>query len=159
MKSTKYNVGWGFGLTSGVITTLGLMIGLYSSTFSKGIVLAGIFTVAIADAFSDALGMHVSQEAQNRHSVRSIWESTLATFISKFGFALTFVVPVFLLPLNTAINVSVLWGLLILGIFSYFLAKKQKAPSLPVVSEHLVIALVVITITHYLGDWIGKVFG
>ena len=125
----SFKTGFSFGLTSGIITTLGLIVGLHAGTHSKIAVMGGILTIAIADAFSDALGMHVSQEAQNRHSVRSIWESTLATFISKFGFALTFVVPVFLLPLNTAINVSVLWGLLILGIFSYFLAKRQKAPS------------------------------
>jgi hypothetical protein len=43
--------GISFGLTSAVITTLGLMVGLHSGTHSKIVVLAGILTIAIADAF------------------------------------------------------------------------------------------------------------
>ncbi|MBW2265656.1 MAG: hypothetical protein JRF28_05735, partial [Deltaproteobacteria bacterium] len=49
--------GLSFGLTSGTITTLGLMVGLHSGTHSKLVVLGGILTIAIADAFSDALGI------------------------------------------------------------------------------------------------------
>jgi hypothetical protein len=44
-----------FGLTSGTITTQGLMIGLYSGTNSRGVVIGGILTIAIADSLSDAL--------------------------------------------------------------------------------------------------------
>ena len=51
--------GISFGLTSAVITTLGLMVGLHSGTHSKIVVLADIPTVAIVDAFSDALGIHI----------------------------------------------------------------------------------------------------
>jgi hypothetical protein len=38
-----------FGLTSGTITTLGLMIGLFSGTNLRGIVIGGILTIAITD--------------------------------------------------------------------------------------------------------------
>lgn len=57
---TSWKTGISFGLTSGVITTLGLMAGLYSGTHSRAIVIGGILTIAIADAMSDALGIHVS---------------------------------------------------------------------------------------------------
>ena len=73
-----------FGLTSGVITTLGLMVDLHSFSGSKLVIIGGIFTIAIADAFSDALGLHVSEEAEDIHSDREIWESTISTFFSKF---------------------------------------------------------------------------
>jgi VIT1/CCC1 family predicted Fe2+/Mn2+ transporter len=86
-------VGFSFGLTSGIITTLGLMIGLYSGTHSKLAVLGGILTIAIADALSDALGIHISEESENKHTTKEIWESTISTFFSKFIFALTFVIP------------------------------------------------------------------
>ena len=49
--------GISFGLTSAVITKLGLMVGLPSGTHSKVVLLAGILTIAIADAFSDVLGI------------------------------------------------------------------------------------------------------
>ena len=51
-----FRTGASFGLTSGVLTTLGLIVGLYAGTHSKLAVMGGIFTIAIADALSDALG-------------------------------------------------------------------------------------------------------
>ena len=148
--------GFSFGLTSAIITTLGLMVGLHSGTHSKPVVIGGILTIAIADAFSDALGIHISEESENRHTTKEIWESTLSTFLFKFVFALTFVIPVLLLQLSTAIIVSVIWGLLLLGTFSFYIAKEQKTKTWMVIAEHLLIALVVIIITHYVGGWIGQ---
>jgi len=72
-----------FGLTSAVITTLGLMVGLSSGTGSKMAVLGGVLTIAIADAFSDALGIHVSEESENVHTTKEIWGATAATFLAK----------------------------------------------------------------------------
>lgn len=151
-------IGFSFGLTSGIITTLGLMVGLHSGTHSKLAVLGGILTIAIADAFSDALGIHITEESENIHNVKEIWESTVSTFFSKLVFALTFVIPVLLFELTTAIMVSVIWGLSILCILSFKMAKGQKRKTWIVVAEHLIIALVVITITHFVGHWISSLF-
>ncbi|MBW2566218.1 MAG: VIT1/CCC1 transporter family protein, partial [Deltaproteobacteria bacterium] len=74
--------GLGFGLNSGVITTLGMMVGLSASTQSRLAVIGGIIAIAIADAFSDAVGMHISEESENRHTEKEIWESTLSTLAS-----------------------------------------------------------------------------
>ena len=74
---TSLRTGFSFGLASGTITTLGLMVGLHSGTHSKLAVFGGVLTIAIADAFSDALGIHVSKESENKHSVKEIWESIL----------------------------------------------------------------------------------
>ena len=155
----SWTVGFSFGLTSGIITTLGLMVGLHSGTHSKLVVIGGVLTIAIADAFSDALGIHVSEESEKKHTTKEIWESTIATFLSKFVFALTFIVPLMLLQLATAIIVSVVLGLSLLGLFSFYIAKEQEVKPWKVVIEHLVIALVVIIITHYAGGWISSTFG
>ena len=137
-------IGFSFGLTSGIITTLGLMVGLYSSTNSMFIVIGGILTIAIADAFSDALGIHISEESENHHTSREIWESTLSTFLTKFFFALTFIVPVLLFQLQTAIIAAVIWGLGLLTVFSYIISKQRKANPWKAIAEHLVIAVIVI---------------
>ena len=150
-------IGLSFGLTSAVITTLGLMVGLHSGTHSKLVVLGGILTIAIADAFSDALGIHISEESENAHTPRQIWGATVVTFFAKFLFALTFAVPVLLLSLTVAIWVSLAWGLTILTVLSYAIARSQGERPWRIVGEHLLIAVVVITITHYVGDLIGKV--
>ena len=149
--------GISFGLTSAVITTLGLMVGLHSGTHSKVVVLAGILTIAIADAFSDALGIHVSVEADITHTTKQIWGATVVTFLTKFLVAMTFVVPVLLLSLSTAIVVNLIWGMSILSVLSYIIAKSQGEPAWKIVGEHLLIAIVVISITHWLGDWIGMI--
>jgi VIT1/CCC1 family predicted Fe2+/Mn2+ transporter len=147
--------GISFGLTSAVITTLGLMVGLHSGTHSKIVVLAGILTIAIADAFSDALGIHISEEAENIHTARQIWGATIATFLTKFLFAMTFMVPVLLLCLSNAIIVSLIWGMSILVVLSYLIARSQGEPPWKIIGEHLMIALVVIAITHWVGDWLS----
>lgn len=147
--------GISFGLTSGIITTLGLIVGLHSGTHSKIVVIGGILIIAIADAFSDAFGIHISEESENIHTAKEIWESTIYTFLSKFIFTLIFVVPLLLFELSIAIIISVILGLLILSIFNFIIAREQKRRPWKVIAEHLIIALVVIIITHYVGDWIG----
>ena len=147
--------GIAFGLTSAVITTLGLMVGLHSGTHSKIVVLGGILTIAIADAFSDALGIHVSKEAENVHTVKQIWVATAATFLAKFLFSLTFAVPIIVLPLSSAIIVSLFWGMSILAILSIAMAKAQGKAPWKIAGEHILIALVVIGITHFVGDWVS----
>ena len=148
--------GLSFGLTSGIITTLGLMVGLHSGTHSKLVVIGGILIIAIADAFSDALGIHMSEESENKHTTVEIWEATIATFFAKFIFASTFIIPLLLFPLSTAIVVSVVYGLVLLSLFSLFMARDQGEKAWKVIAEHLLIAVVVIVLTHYVGDWIGK---
>jgi VIT1/CCC1 family predicted Fe2+/Mn2+ transporter len=151
---TSFKTGLSFGLTSGVITTLGLMMGLHSGTHSRTVVIGGIVTIAVADALSDALGIHIAEESRNNGKVSEIWESTIATFVAKFLIATTFVAPVLWLPLEDAMTVSVVWGLSLLGVLSYFLARAQKIPAWKVIAEHLAIGISVIASTHYLGDWI-----
>lgn len=150
--------GLGFGLTSGVITTIGLIVGLYSSTSSKLAVIGGILSIAIADAFSDALGMHVSEESTLKKSNGSVWESTIATFFAKFFFALTFIVPFLIFTLSTATIVSVAWAFLLIIIYNYSLAKREKVNPLGVISQHLLIAIIVVIITYYLGKLVDFYF-
>lgn len=121
-------------------------------------VIGAILTIAIADAFSDALGIHISEESENKHTPREIWESTISTFVSKFLFAMTFIVPVLFLKLEIAIIISVLWGLLLLALFSYYLAKEQNVKPWKVILEHLFIAIVVVVATYYVGMWIRSIF-
>lgn len=156
--NNSLNKGLSFGLTSGIITTLGLIVGLNAGTHSKVAVIGGILTVAIADAFSDALGIHISEESQNNISNKSIWEATLATLISKFIFASTFVVPFLIFELSQAVLISVIWGFLVLSIFNYFLARKKGKNQWNIILEHLAIGLLVVLITYFVGNWIAAVF-
>ena len=154
----SFKVGISFGLTSGVITTMGLMVGLYAGTQSFQAVVGGVLTIAIADSFSDALGMHLHEESENEHTPQEIWESTLATFVSKLFFSSTFLFPIFLLKLNQAMIVSVVWGLTLVTVLSYLIARQQKEHPLKIILEHVLIAIAVIVITHFVGLYIYKMF-
>ncbi len=151
--------GLSFGLTSAIITTLGLMVGLHSFSGSKSIILGGILTIAIADACSDAFGIHIAEESETIHTKKEIWVSTFATFGTKFGFALTFMIPVLILELDMAITVGVVWGIFILTLLSYVIARDQREIPWKIIGEHVLIASLVIVATHYIGDWIAEFFG
>ena len=145
--------GFGFGLTSGIITTLGLIIGLYSGAYSRKVIIGGILTIAVADALSDALGIHIAEESK-KHPTIEIWEATLSTLFSKFVFAITFLVPMLIFSLKRAIVVSIIWGLLLLTVFSIYVAKERGGNPWKVVMEHICIAVLVIILTYYVGIFI-----
>jgi VIT1/CCC1 family predicted Fe2+/Mn2+ transporter len=155
MKHTL-KTGLSFGLTSAIITTLGMMVGIYSGTRSRVTVLGSILIIAIADALSDALGIHMSEESENVHTPGEIWESTLYTFLSKFIFASTFIVPILVLDLKLAVIVSIIWGLSLLTVFSFYLARNEKTAVWKVICEHIFVALVVIIATHSVGLFIRR---
>ena len=115
-------------------------------------------TIAIADAFSDALGIHISEETENVHTPAQIWTATFATFFAKLFFALLFIIPVLLLSLQTAVLASIAWGLSILGLLSYRMAKEQNEKPHKVIAEHLLIAITVIVLTNFIGKWISAIF-
>jgi len=150
--------GFSFGLTSGIITTLGLMIGLNASTGQKIVVIGGILSIAIADSFSDALGIHIAEESDKSKTHRQVWAATIATFFSKFLFSSTFIIPVLLFQLPIAIIISVVYGLSLLGYLSYRIAKSNKKKPFNVICEHICIAIVVIALTHLAGKLISTLF-
>lgn len=154
----SWATGLSFGLTSGVITTLGLIVGLHSGTHSRMVVMGGIMMVAISDAMSDALGIHISEEARNSSSARHVWEATLATFLSKFVIAMTFLFPIVLHPLGEAIVISVIWGLLLLTALSYFVAEAQSISPWRAIVEHVIIACLVVAISYAIGSWVRSTF-
>jgi len=154
--------GLGYGLTSGVITTLGMMVGLNAGTGSKAAVLGGIMIIAVGDSMSDALGIHISEEASAANKAErdhsAAWGASISTFIFKVIFASIFIIPVLLLPLDTAVWTSVAVGMFLIALFSYIFAKRQEASVVHVVGEHLAIAILVVILTHLIGDAVSYFF-
>jgi VIT1/CCC1 family predicted Fe2+/Mn2+ transporter len=147
-----------FGATSGVITTIGLIAGLNAGTNSVAAVLGGILVIAVADSLSDALGIHLAEEADPDTSHEHVWSATVSTFLTKFIFAITFAIPVLLLPLWPAVLASVAWGLLVIAVLSYFIARSQDSPPLAIIGEHVLIAVIVVVASHYIGVWVNTMF-
>lgn len=159
IKNKGARTGIFFGATSGVITTIGLIVGLHAGTQSIVAVLGGILVVAVADASSDAMGIHLAEEANPDSTYDHIWAATIWTFITKLVVALTFALPLLWLPLQTAVIVCVSWGLLVITLLSVYLARVQRGNTLHVITEHLGIAIVVVTVSYFIGIWVRTSFG
>ena len=155
----SYLKGIGLGLTTGVITTLGIMVGLYSGTHSRLAVIGGIIVLALADGLSDAVGMHISEEAGRISTRKQIWEATIFTFLSKLGFTLTFLIPILLLEIRFAINVCIAWGLILISIFSTYIARSRGETAHKVVLEHVLLTITVVLASHYIGVFVHETFG
>ena len=158
LKNKGARTGVFFGATSGVITTIGLIAGLNAGTNSVVAVLGGILVIAVADAMSDAMGIHLAQEADPESTDEHIWAATVWTFVTKLIVALSFALPLIWLPLQAAVAVSVGWGFLVITALSAHLARVQQVRMLNVITEHLAIAIVVVAISHFIGVWVASAF-
>lgn len=153
----NYQTRFSFGSSAAIITNLGLIIGLYSSSNAKFSIIASILVIAIADNISDSFGIHIYQESELL-SRREVWFSTAGNFLSRLLVSLGFVALIIFLPIHLAVTVSLFYGLGLLALISYIIAKEGKASPLMTIGEHLGIALVVIVLSEFVGKWLLSVF-
>lgn len=152
-----------FGLTTAVITSLGMIVGMHSATSSKLAVVAGIVVMAIADGLSDAVGLHTAEEAEvengkSKHTPKEIWLTTLFAFLSVAGFTLTFAIPILIFPVETAVFLAIAWGILLLILLNFCVAKIRKENPVKLVFEHILLAIFVIIVSHLVGNLIAAGF-
>ena len=151
--------GLSFGLTSAVISSLGIIVGLEAATSSKLAVVSALVVMAVADGLSDAMGIHLAEESKNRYTSKEVWQSTVFAFLGVCGFSMTFIVPVLFLSFPMNILVSIVWGITLLSLLSFYIAKQQGKNPLKVIFEHDVIAILVVIVSYYLGVllnvWLG----
>ena len=147
-----------FGITSGIITTLWLIVWLESWVGTKMAVIWGILIIAIADSLSDALWILVSQESQERISFKSLWHSAVATFSAKFIFALTFIIPIMFFDLHIATIINVLWWLAVLTILTRRIAIQHNKNKIRMILLHLTVAGAVVILTYFVWSFIHRFF-
>ena len=147
--------GLSYGVVSGVVTTLGLLIGLIGSGASKNTAIAGVLTIAFADALSDSLGMHVSEESNKNSTNRQIWRATISTAVGKMVFGLSFVLPIVVMPITLAVIVDMVWGIIALSVISYVIAKNNKEKVSSVLIEHIGITIIVVIGSFLIGKLIN----
>ncbi|MCX6788876.1 MAG: hypothetical protein WCO21_02175 [bacterium] len=146
-----------FGATSAIITNMALIAGLHNSANAKLSIIGSLFVIALADNLSDSMGIHIYQEAETS-STRDVWFATGTNFLARLAVSLGFITIVFLLPLDIAVYVSALYGLVVLAIFSYVIGKIRNVHPIYSAVEHVVIAIIVIFVSNYLGNFISGGF-
>jgi VIT1/CCC1 family predicted Fe2+/Mn2+ transporter len=146
-----------FGITSAIVTSLALMLGLDQTRDPKTSIIGALLLIAIADNVADSLGIHIYRESvPGAESNPRI--NTISNFAVRLGVMMLFVGAVYALPLTYAIVISVAAGLVLLTILSYYIALNQKTSVAMSIVHHLGIAIVVILLSHFLGQFIGDMF-
>ena len=148
-----YQTKFSFGATSAIITSLGLIIGLDSLAHPKLSIVGGILVIAIADNISDSVGIHIYQESECITD-REVWFSTLSNFFTRVLVSLTFIILVLALPIKLAVSCSIVWGLLLLALMSYTIAKGRGVNPYKAIFEHISIATLVIIASSFVGKFL-----
>ena len=144
-----------FGISSATLTTLGIMVGLDAATSSEIAVIGGIASVAVADSLSDSLSMYASKKSERGSSQRNAIKSAFATFIGKFIFSLTFMIPILLFSLKQAVFIDLIWGLILLVLVNIQIAYFKEENITKEVMLNLLIAAVVIILSSLTGKLIA----
>lgn len=146
-----------FGATSAIVTSLAFIVGLSKNINPKLTIIGSLLVIAVADNISDSLGIHIYQESDLKKP-KVIRASTFSNFLTRFLVILIFISLVAFLPINYAVIFSIILGVSLLSVLSYYIAKEQKVNPYFAILEHLAIAVIVVVVSSFLGEWIMNIF-
>ena len=152
-----YQTKFSFGATSAIITNLGLISGLWTGMHPKLAIIGAMLLIAIVDNISDSVGIHIYQESELLNT-REIWISTFTNFFTRILVSLSFVLLVIILPIKPAVISSIIWGLTLLAVLSYTIAKDEEVNPFFAMFEHVGIAIAVIILSNYIGGFVISKF-
>jgi vacuolar iron transporter family protein len=146
-----------FGSAAAIITNVSLIVGLGSAQAGKGPIIGALLTIAIADNISDSLGIHLYKESEGYGGSMPLL-ATVLSFTARLVVSLSFVVVVLALPVSIAIPTAIVWGLLLLTVLSYLINRSRNQNSIMEIVRHLFVAVIVISLSRYVGYLIAKYF-
>jgi VIT1/CCC1 family predicted Fe2+/Mn2+ transporter len=145
-----------FGIMDGVITVLGVLVGLGAMGSRTGAII-GVLAAGIADAMANAAGFHVSQETEDHHSRHEVFMSTTLCFLATLLTMFLFLLPLFLLTLRAAIYVSVLLGIAMLIGLGTFVSSYRKINKRDLIIEYVVVGLFVVAASYAAGTFVASI--
>lgn len=143
------------GATAAITTSMGLIAGLTQGDSAKTGIITGLLIIGIADNISDTLGLHMYKESEGA-SDQDVNSFTYGNFIVRLLLALTFILIVLFFSSTTAFIISSVWGLVLLAVLSYLIAKSKKINHWQQIIRHLLVAIIVIAGSKLLGNLILK---
>jgi vacuolar iron transporter family protein len=142
-----------FGVTSAIITNLGIITGLDTLAHPKLSIIGALLVIALADNMSDSFGIHIYQESEHL-SKKEVWLSTLTNFFSRLFVSALFIALIVFLPIKIATVCSVICGLLILTVMTYAIARQRKISPYSAILVHTIIALLVVAASNFIGAFL-----
>ena len=154
---TRRLTNFSFGATSAIVTSLAFIVGLSRSINPNLTIIGLLLLFAIADNISDSLGIHIYQESELKKT-KVVIASTFYNFLTRFLIVLSFILLVALLPIDYAVVVSIIYGISLLVILTYFIAKEEKVNPYKAILWHVAIAILIIIVSNFIGMWIRNIF-
>jgi len=144
-----------FGVTSAIMTSLTIIIGL-SWAASNITIITALLIIAIADNISDSFGIHIYQESK-RINPKEVKTTTANNFIARMLITFVFILFVIFMPINLAIIFSIIFGITLLTILSYLISKSQEIRPYSSIIRHLTIAIILMASSFILKYIILKI--
>jgi len=128
--------GVAFGTMDGLITILGVVIGIASATESSGAVVIAGLVAGLANAFGNTFGFYASelaeraehiQENQHLSSMTETRRSTVLAFLHSLASTIVIVAPFGLLSLTSAMITSLILALILLFALGALVGKFSHA--------------------------------
>jgi len=142
-----------FGAASAIVTSMGMIIGFGAAGISKPPIIAGLLIVGLADNVTDSLSIHIYQESE-RLEQKAAFRATIGNFATRLILSLSFVVLVLTFSSTNMLLACLIWGVLLLGCLTWFVARHRNANVVTEVLKHLAVATVVIAASLATGTFI-----
>jgi hypothetical protein len=143
-----------FGGTAAIVTSMALIVGLDAAHAGKAGLISALLIAAVADNLTDSLSVHMYQESQ-RLEQREVFVGTLTNFATRLMVCTSFVAMIVLLPERTAAWWGLGWGISLLTILTYLLARYRHVSAVSEIAKHLGVALAIIVVSQRVGHWIA----
>jgi adenylate cyclase class IV len=148
-----------FGITSGILTTVGVLIGVNSASGDRLAVIASVVAIAVADSWSDAFGMYTARVTERGSSRAAALRYAAGTLLGKLVMPLTFLLPIALLPLGVAVIVDLVWGAVVLALLSLERALVGQLSPVRQVAVTLGLAALIVTLSSLAGSLVRQLVG
>jgi len=141
-----------FGGTAGIVTSMALLVGLDAAHAGKASVIGALLIIAIADNLTDSLSVQMYQESESCEKREAVL-GTLTNFATRFFVCLTFV-GITALFWKHAVAAGVAWGMALLSVMSYMIARGRNVRAISEIVKHVGTAILVIIASECIGRWL-----
>lgn len=145
-----------FGMSSAIMTVLGVIVGLISAQQSLNAILGGIASIAIADSMADAMGVYMAKRSERGSSAKVAVKSGFYTFWSKLMFSLSFLLWFIVFPLNYAVIISIVWGLIILAFINFLISFVKEENILLDILKNIGLTGLIILASFLIGNLVSS---
>lgn len=138
-----------FGATAAVMTSMALIAGLGSANSTRTSIVTGLLILGIADNLSDTLGIHIHEESGSQNP--RVFGLSISNYFTRLAVVCSFIVLVLLLSADVARIAAVVWGVILLSVLTYFIARAREVHPVPEIAKHLAVAAGIIVLSQLIG--------